>query len=366
MSEPRLRASGMFRREIKSTLARWVVHRRHSSGVSSLRSEDEATHAWDGRRHFAEDYSFAVVQPHFGLVLRLEWLPGRSMHRVWVTVLDGDEVVAFAGGQRLVATQSKDRWMGGGLELDCVEPMKRWEARFVERLLCFRSGKVSASPFAEERVSVQLEFQASASPFCPGSDDDPDLLARRFAEATWDRRLLRTVRRSQYHGYCQTGWVRGTVAIGHRIHRVDARGLRQHGWGVRNWGASDEACQCFFVTADGEQHWIHHARFPFVTWEGGFVAAETPVGPLLTPIQEVKLRSHSEPSALMPHKLEAEIVHASGQRVIGGSAAAHLSFPIDTRGTVCLALLQGEREGDWGLWAGQTRRLPRRIETSRR
>jgi hypothetical protein len=67
--------SSLLRRGVKAAIARWAVRRRGEPEIWP-RPQDEAPHAWDGRRHFAEDYTLAAVQPGLAVVARIEWLPG--------------------------------------------------------------------------------------------------------------------------------------------------------------------------------------------------------------------------------------------------------------------------------------------------
>jgi hypothetical protein len=347
----------VLRREVKAALLRWALHkhRAHRAGRRDFEPADEATHPFDGRRRFAENYGFASVQSQLGLVVRLEWLPGRDAHRVWVVVLRPDGAWTLGDGQLLVRGDPSDRWRAGGLELDCLEPMKRWTVRFRGRLR-----PAAGTPGGvQERASLDVEFIARDDPFSPGVDDDPDLMARRLGEAQWDRNLLRAVRRGQNRGYVQTGTLVGTLVLGDSLVPLRAACLRDHTWGVRDWGASDEAFQCFLAWADGRRGWVHRAKFPFLTLEGGFLAdangARHAVGAIgaTTERRPGRTPAHASFSLLPAFGSPVQVEVRSVQDV---------SFPVDGRGELGLALCTlDDASAGWALWAGQRRTLPRRL-----
>jgi hypothetical protein len=125
-------------------------------------------------------------------------------------------------------------------------------------------------------VRVDLTFESHAPAFVPGSDDDPDLVARQFGAAEWDAHLMRVLRRRTLRSYVQAGEAHGSVALGARLLAFGGSGLRIHSWGVRDWGASDTALQCFAsmpgtVMAGPFGVWVQKVEFPWLTLLGGFV-----------------------------------------------------------------------------------------------
>lgn len=369
----------VLRRGVKSALTRWVLAKRRASHGSAHphapSPHDEATHAWDGRRRFAEDYTFVGVQAGLGVVLRLEQLPGRDSQRVWVVILRPDGAWALPGGQQVLRVAGDDRWRAGGLALDCETPLRRWGLRFAGALERVGPGhgtplRVVGHAAPGVRTSIDLTFVATAPAFVPGTDDDPELLARCLGHASWDARLLRAVRRDRPRGYVQLGELHGTLALGEVLVPVRAASLRQHHWGVRDWGACDDAFQCFWATDErGRQGrgWVQHARFPFVTVEGGF----TTWGPrpddrapvvrpsALDPVRRLAVTHEARPRRA-PARVSLSVGEPSGMRSVPLELTSDLSFVVDGRGRVDLALARvtGPTPG-WGLWAGLTRTLPR-------
>ncbi len=356
--------SELLRRGVKSALARWVLAKRRGTRATPPPSpQDEATHAWDGQRHFAEDYTFVGAQAELGVVVRLEWLPGRDSQRVWVTLLRPDGVWALPGGQTVLRTASDDRWQAGGLKLDCVVPLRRWTMRFVGTL--HHQGQASDAPSLRvvdaddasvQRGSVDLTFVSSGEPYEPGTDDDPELLARHLGAASWDARLVRAARRARPRGYVQTGEIHGTIALGDVLIPVRAAALRHHHWGVRDWGACDDAFQCFFATDDGRRGWLHHARFPFVTLEGGFVEQHGHAEPVRGLGMSLETRPRRAPARIGLSLLEPEGTHD-----IQAELVSDLSLTVDGRGRVDLGLVRVTTPAPgWGIWAGLRRARPRR------
>lgn len=354
----------LLRRGAKSALARWVVaqHRRRVTRPHAPQPRDEATHAWDGRRRFAEDYTFSVVQPRLGIVARLEWLPGRDANRLWLTVLRDGVAFSLPGGQSLHRSTSTDRWRAGGMTLDCLVPLSRWSLRYTGHLVAVQPGgpgvDTTASGAAPQlRCNVDLTFVGAAPPYTPGSDDSPELLAARLGEAQWDRALLRSVRRVSNRGYVQLGAMHGVIVLEDEVIPVRASALRQHFWGVRDWGASDHGFQCFIANPAGGHTWIHHAKFPFVTIEGGFVS--DPDG-RATPVGAVDTSWESRPHRAPAH---ATISVSDTDRVtqLELTMCSDSAFAVDGRGLVALGLARvAGPNGGWALWGGQRRWLPRR------
>lgn len=387
----------LLRRGAKSALARWVIaqqRRRRDPERDHPTPRDEATHAWDGRRRFAEDYTFCAVQPGLALIARLEWLAGRDANRVWLTILREDGVLALPGGQRVLRSTSTDRWRAGGMVLDCLVPLSRWTMRYSGEVYALPPGgpgprDPSFDPGASasvqggigQRCSVDLTFVGSAPPYTPGTDDDPDLQAKRLGQAQWDRRLLQAVRKVTNRGYVQLGSMVGTIAVGDELIPVRASALRQHFWGVRDWGASDLGFQCFAVRpripdgANGTREadrrdpaitWIHHARFPLVTMEGGFTSQDRGA---VSPISGLDVTWEQRPERAPAHTTLVVSDPHGDNRVrpqrLELATCSDCAFLVDGRGLASLALARvgGDQPGlgtGWALWGGQQRWLPRR------
>jgi hypothetical protein len=210
----------------------------------------------------------------------------------------------------------------------------------------------------DARASLDAEFVADDDPFSPGVDDDPELMARRLGEAQWDRNLLRAVRRDANHGYVQTGTLEGTLALGAALVPLRTACLRQHTWGVRDWGASDEAFQCFVAWKNGRRGWVHHARFPFVTVEGGFMTL--PNAPRHS-IASIGATTERRPGRA-PANASLSLTPTYGDAVdVQVRALSDVSFGVDGRGELGLALCDvGDGNGQ-ALWATQRRTLARRF-----
>lgn len=340
MSQPFKPAS--LRGEVKSVLARWALRRRSEA---PLPSEDEATHAWNGRRRFEEDYTFACVQPGLGLVVRLARLPGRAVQRVWVWVLRPG---AAEGHEAICPAHEGEPWRAGGLEIDCLTPFRAWSIDFVGALATYAPTRTDAL----QPAALELRFIADRSPFCPGTDDDPTLLARRLSEATWDRTLLRGVRRAQTRGYVQTGRMEGTLRLGDALLPVRAACWRQHRWGVLDWAGSDEAFQCFVADARGAMTWVHHAVFPFVTLEGGFHA----------PTSETSREAVYRPLVAIARPTEHHLrlgygTPGASTQELRLESRARAELAVDGRGALAVHLVEGDDL--WGIWADQRRLLAR-------
>lgn len=329
-----------LRREAKTALARWVVHKRRSlrdPDRDRPHDSDEATHAWDGRRRFAEDYTFVAVDRRMAVLVRLEWLPGRAAHRLWVVVFTEHGAFALPEGEQLVTRRTPDHWRVGGIELDCLAPLRRWSIRSRARLVRVDAG----GPGLPVPCELELELGCDDAPFVPGVDDDPDLVASRLGEASWDAALVRSVRRATQRGYVQLGHVGGVIRLGDRELAVSAPAMRQHTWGVRDWGAPERGVQCF-VHRGSRAAWIQHAEFPTFTLEGGFVED----GGVRSPVRTLELGAHA---------LALTSSHTSLR--FTGEALAEVELRVDGRGALVLAWLRDDDGA--ALWAAQRRTLPR-------
>lgn len=363
--------SSLLRRGVKAAIARWAVRRR--SPEIWPRPQDEAPHPWDGRRHFAEDYTLAAVQPGLAVVARVEWLPGRETHRVWLTLLTPTGVYALPGTGQALLRGDGDHWKVGGLEFDCVLPLRRWTLRYHGRLEVRDPGGKrrtvkDGAPTEDVEVRVDLTFLSQLPAFVPGTDDDPDLLSRRFGAAEWDARLLKELRRHGSRSYVQVGEVHGAVTLGTtsaadpadeagpRLIAFSGSGLRQHAWGVRDWGASDEALHCFADLGAQARVWVQQARFPWLTLTGGFV--QRAAG--MVPIRDLGLRLTRQPGRAASH-VGLHVEAAGGELELETETLAQLGLDMDGRGRVELVLCRvraGEVHG-WGVIVQQQRTIAR-------
>jgi len=372
--------SGLLRRGVKAAIARWAVLRRPAAEWP--RPQDEARHAWDGRPHFAEEFVFAAVQPELGVLARIEWLPGRDAHRVWLTIFTPTAIYSLPGGQALLRGDGERGWSVGGLTFDCVEPLRTWTLRFRGALDVHdprgRPRRPAGDAPAETiEARLDLTFLAGLLPFVPGTDDDPDLLARQLGAAEWDTRLLRAVRRHPLRGYVQAGDLHGTITLGGDLRAFGGAALRVHSWGVRDWGASDAAMQCF-ATLGPLRTYVHTARFPWVNLSGGFV--QRPGG--VVPIRDLGVTQERRPGRA-PARTGLSVEAPGGPLALEAETVAELPLDMDGRGHLDIALVRvhgvGERpparagEGPrplgptrptdepqgWGLCFTQHRLLPR-------
>ena len=388
--------SSLLRRSVKAAIARWAVRRtgavrRERGGAPEIwpRPQDEALHPWDGQRRFAEEYTLVAVQSAahardgMAVVARIEWLPGREAHRVWLTLLTPTAVYALPGTGQALLRGDSDHWRAGGLAFDCVEPLRTWTVSYRGRLEVrdprgHRRGSGSHGsgdapdelPVEDLEVRVDLTFLSQVPAFVPGSDDDPDLMSRQLGAAEWDARLLRVLRRHTLRSYVQAGEVHGSVAIGPRLLAFSGAGLRQHSWGVRDWGASDEATQCFGsftaaheggareaaeTPAQAVQGWLHSASFPGLTLAGGFV--QRVAG--LVPIRDLGVTATRQP-ARAPSHVGFHVDAPGGEIDLETETVAELGLDMDGRGHLDLALcrIRGAGEG-WALVISQRRLLRR-------
>lgn len=347
--------SSLLRQGVKAAIARWAVLRR--PGAAWPRPQDEAPHPWDGDRHFSEEFVFAAVQPELAVLARIEWLPGRDAHRVWMTLLTPGAVYSLPGGQAVLRGDAERHWRAGGLQLDCTEPHRTWSLRF-------RGALDVRDPHGRPRpdttpveARLDLTFLAALLPYVPGTDDDPDLVARQLGAAEWDTQLLRALRRRTHRSYLQAGDLHGTIALGSQLYTFGGAALRVHSWGVRDWAASDSATQVFAALGPLRAY-VHTASFPWMTLSGGFV--QRPGGAV--PLRDLGVSQEQRPGRAPAHTGLA-IDAPGGPLALEAEALSELPLDMDGRAHLDIALVRvqaGPAGRGWGLCCTQRRLLPRR------
>ena len=135
---------------------------------------------------------------------------------------------------------------------------------------------------------------------------------------------------------------------------------------MRDWGASDEATQCFASftpTQDAPrdpadtpvQVWLHSARFPWLTLAGGFV--QRAAG--LVPIRDLGVRATRQPTRAPSH-VGFHVDAPGGDLDLETETIAELGLDMDGRGHLDLALCRVRGAGDgWALVISQRRLLRR-------
>ncbi len=384
--------STTVRRSVKAALARWVMRKRVPDAARAARAavlrepglrrwttpQDEAFHTWDGHKNFSEDFTFVAVQPGLALLARIEWMPGRQSQRVWLTLLARDRVYTLPGdGQVIEPCGDGSRWRAGGLEFDCVEPHREWRLQFRGKLLV--RGRDERGPRAQAETAeegaegslvpcrLDLTFLGAGEPFIPGTDDHPELVARRLGEADWNLGLLRQLRRRRLRSYVQRGAMHGMIGVATRLVAVSSASLRVHAWGGRDWGASDTAFQGFFQLGP-RSLWVHHASFPWVTLEGGFVdspdeaGADEDAGGRRSCVVDIGVTRERSPGH-SPLRVGLSVVSDDARVAVEATVRSAFTLEIDRRGALVAALVEVEASAGasagWGLWVEQRRIDPR-------
>ncbi len=208
------------------------------------RPQDEARHAWDGRPHFAEGVRVHRRPAGARRARAARGGTGRDAHRVWLTLFTPTAIYSLPG--QAPAARRRRRLVGRRPHLR----LRRAPAHLDPATAApsIHDPRAAAAPRRRrarrvDRGRLDLTFLAGLLPFVPGTDDDPDLVAR-HRRRQWDTRLLRAVRRHPLRGYVQAGDLHGTITLGRDLRAFGGAALRVHNWGVRDWGASDAAMQC--------------------------------------------------------------------------------------------------------------------------
>lgn len=347
--------SSLLRQGIKAAIARWTVLRRPAGEWP--RPQDEAPHPTDGDPLFSEEFVFAAVQPELAVVARLEWLPARDAHRVWMSILTPRAVYALPGGQAVIRGDAERRWRAGGLHLDCLEPHRTWTLRF-HGSLDVRGPDGLPQPEAPAcEARLDLTFVAALMPYVPGTDDDPDLLARQLGAADWDTRFLRELRRRPQRAYLQSGDMHGTIALGEELRTFGGAAIRQHAWGARDWGASDRGMQCFAALGP-LRAFVHTMSSPWLTLAGGFV--HRPGGAVA--LRDLGVSAEQRPGRA-PARVGLHVDAPGGPLDLEAESLAELPLEMDGTARLDFALVKvrgGDDARGWGLCCTHRRLAPRR------
>ncbi|GBG26734.1 Hypothetical Protein FCC1311_029552 [Hondaea fermentalgiana] len=161
------------------------------------------------------------------------------------------------------AARASGRPSACGLELECLEPMRKWRLRFDGKMRrgCHtpqQARTLSDSDLIE--VDVDLVYERQTPVFYYMRDDCAETLANNLSQEPWGIQFAKVcLNRSKNHGHYEDfGTLSGTVrinGISSREYAFDT--FRDHSWDIRRWATMDSVL-ILLVTLEEPLHLFGH------------------------------------------------------------------------------------------------------------
>jgi len=153
--------------------------------------------------------------------------------------------------------------------LTCVEPMKLWRARFTGKLRDSASGRLVAASFV-------IDVEQCMPAFAFSSETSPQLTAECLSCEPFSRDFFEELKATHQEHYECFSFIRGHIDIaGSPRIKVDAKGMRDRAFGLREWGYMQRYISSYLWVGDmrtGACVNYSLASLPTMTrFKGGFV-----------------------------------------------------------------------------------------------
>jgi len=171
-----------------------------------------------------------------------------------VKYLDSDTVV-------VESNDGKSR-----MSYHCVEPMNCWTAEFEGVLRNCKTGDLV-------QCSFSLKWTKDMDMFSFGTDVSPELLAKALALETITKEWADELKASHQEHYELFGTTNGKLKIDSTEFVVHGQGMRDHSWGMRDWGLMQAYAAKYFTIGEENQFFniamaslpaLSNAKFGFV------------------------------------------------------------------------------------------------------
>ncbi|MEJ2366138.1 MAG: hypothetical protein P8017_15960 [Deltaproteobacteria bacterium] len=198
-----------------------------------LTKQDDLIHAPTGDALWRESHfwNFFDHQSKFGGYFSIGKRPAKG-NSGYILFLLGEKNICLYGVEYDKFEKHTNEWKVDGLSYECVAPMETWKVAFDGELVDFgqsplRISREEMKPVAKserkkEKVEFNLVFEALDTPF-QYSLDSPK------AKDFFDRNYYELI-----------GTYKGALKIGAEEYNLDAFGVKNHVWGIRNWFAPDK------------------------------------------------------------------------------------------------------------------------------
>ncbi|HZR80164.1 MAG TPA: hypothetical protein VFD92_03625 [Candidatus Binatia bacterium] len=204
--------------------------------MGAIGEREELPHEPGSDLQWSESYAFRLYDPRasFGGSARLDVRPNEGAMEVELHFFlpDGGFVAA-----RHVKPESRNasRLEVGGVELEALEPGRRWRIAYDGPSHSLASARDAGKPDAWrasriERLTVDLEFEA-LHPAAPGGEASALVLAAPTSASD------SPIGRDPAGAFEQAGRWSGVVWVSGDEHRIAAHGQRERWWGVLDWQA---------------------------------------------------------------------------------------------------------------------------------
>ncbi|XP_023335574.1 uncharacterized protein LOC111706873 [Eurytemora carolleeae] len=120
-------------------------------------------------------------------------------------------------------------WIGGGIHLEPVEPLRKWSVRYCGELINVCTKQLY-------RVDLDLVYNTNLKHFDFDSDMNPWTVARAMAREPWSQEYFARLRSAHQNHYEQFGSLTGTVDIDGEKQKIEIDVMKDHTHGsVRDW-----------------------------------------------------------------------------------------------------------------------------------
>lgn len=186
-----------------------------------------------------------------------------------------------------------NEWKVDGLSYECVTPMEKWKVTFDGELMDFgqsslRIGREDMKPVAKskrkkEKVQFSLAFDSLNAPFEYNLDSPK-------AKDFFDRNY-----------YEQIGTYKGMLKIGTDEYNLNAFGVKNHVWGIRNWFAPEKWRWASIWLNSGEMFvGIYKITVPGAVVTDGYIFRQRKIYRLVEVKEEITLKETTDSPKTLP------------------------------------------------------------------
>jgi hypothetical protein len=211
----------------------------------------------------------------------------------YILFLLGEKKTCLYGVEYDKFEKHTNEWKVDGLSYECVRPMENWKVTFDGELLDFESSSlridreaiklVAKSDRKKEKVNFDFAFEALNAPFEYNLESPK-------AKDFFDRNY-----------YEQVGTYKGTLKLGSDEYNLNAFGMKNHVWGIRNWFAPERWRWASIWLNSGEMFiGLYKITVPGAVVTDGHIFREGKSYRLIEMREEITLREEADSPKTLP------------------------------------------------------------------
>lgn len=191
----------------------------------------------------------------------------------------------------------------GALLFECVAPGKTWNISFEGEL-------VQGSENYPARLNLTFEASHPLIDFKDGANQEA--VAATIAKEPWNREFFHKLREIKKTHLEQPGTLTGEITIQGKTRAVQWSSLRDHSWGVRNWGKWKRHLWMGAVLDNGEALNFSSISYDFLgQLSAGYMTSQ---GKTYHLVQAPEFSSFAQ-NPLVPHQHQIKLVYDNNQTV---------------------------------------------------